>query len=538
MLGYYSYNQSKSFLRNQAMQSLKATTEKTSYDLSIKMKYYNDLISYIAYNTKLQQMFSNNYMSITALSEDLRFYLNPLFNNMLATNTGITNITIYSKSTMPEYGTFIMPYERVQDDLWYDDCMDSYYANWYYDKEKQLFIAKKFVDIYSDRVLGILKIGVNYNRFFDVLARGQFNEYGILVMDNQGVIIANVNQGKKVDSSEIVNKQEGLVYLSGIENILIRSEIPDTNWTMYYYVPTKLITTDAGKILKTTLLTVTICILILVLIVCLLSDSFSKRINLLIKKIQIVENGFFDVNIQSDYNDEIGLLTNRFGRMVEKIHRLTEEVYKSNLLQKEAELKALQAQINPHFLYNTLSVINWKAITVGADDISYIASTLSIFYRTSLNRGETLISIKDEIENIKAYIGIQLIMHDYAFDIIYDIDNEIYNFFILNLTLQPVVENAIEHGIDQKRKGKGLLRINGYLENEDIHIIISDNGLGICQDTVNLILSQNTKGYGLRNVNDRIKLFFGEQYGITMRSRINQGTIVEIIIPKHQKYED
>lgn len=219
--------------------------------------------------------------------------------------------------------------------------------------------------------------------------------------------------------------------------------------------------------------------------------------------------------------------------MVNRISTLINEVYKGKLSQKEAEMKALQAQINPHFLYNSLSLINWKAIEAKQPDISRITLLLSKFYRTSLNKGKNITSIKDELSNIQSYIDIQLMMHDDGFDVEYDLDQEVMRYSIPNLLLQPLIENAIDHGIDMNTDKRGVIRIT-VKQREDSRIVItvSDNGIGMPKETAEQILTGNSKGYGVKNVNERIKHFYGEEYGITVESTEGVGTDIVILIPE------
>ena len=218
--------------------------------------------------------------------------------------------------------------------------------------------------------------------------------------------------------------------------------------------------------------------------------------------------------------------------MIGQVQRLIEQVSESKLTEKKHEMKALQNQINPHFLYNSLSLINWKAIEVGNKDISNITLALSNFYRTSLNKGKNTLSIADEISNVKSYIEIQLVMHDYEFEVIYDIDDDILDYETLNLILQPIVENAIEHGIDVKEDGeKGIITIRGRKDGDVIHISVEDNGVGMEEDKAAVIITRDSKGYGIRNVNERIQLYYGEQYCLNVKSKVNEGTCITVCIP-------
>jgi two-component system sensor histidine kinase YesM len=200
-------------------------------------------------------------------------------------------------------------------------------------------------------------------------------------------------------------------------------------------------------------------------------------------------------------------------------------------------MKALQVQIKHYFLYNYLSLINWKAISIDAKDISHITTTLSKFYRTTLNNGKNIISIREVIENTKAYLEIQLIMHDYSFDMIFNIDDKLYEFDMIKLILQPIIENAIEHGIDLKRNGRGQISITGTQTDHHVEFIIEDNGIGMDEKLIEEVLVKQSKGYGLHNVHKRIKTFFGGDYGIFINSELGKGIEVRVLIPRYVNKE-
>ena len=197
--------------------------------------------------------------------------------------------------------------------------------------------------------------------------------------------------------------------------------------------------------------------------------------------------------------------------MMDEINRLIDEVYVNKIALKEYELKALQAQINPHFLYNTLSMMNWMAIRSNQMEISKVTLALSTFYRTALSKGEDVVTVENCIQNMQAYLEIQLTMHDNNFTVDWDIDPTIKNEKMPKLLLQPVVENAIEHGIDEKEDGDKKLFLSFRGNGDDVEITVRDNGMGMPQEKAETLVTYQAKGYGLKNVNDRIRLLYGEK---------------------------
>ena len=156
----------------------------------------------------------------------------------------------------------------------------------------------------------------------------------------------------------------------------------------------------------------------------------------------------------------------------------------------------------------------------------------STFFRTSLNKGRNILTVEEEISNVKSYIMIQLVMHDNEFDVEYNIEDSILKYETLNLILQPIVENAIEHGIDVKEDGeRGKITITGWLEENKVYISVADNGVGMDEEKAKTIITQNSKGYGIRNVNERIELYYGEEYCLSVDSKIGEGTCITVCIP-------
>ena len=210
-----------------------------------------------------------------------------------------------------------------------------------------------------------------------------------------------------------------------------------TGWTACLYKPNSLIVWAVTPIIRIALIAVFVMTLMSVIVMMILTRFVTKRIRRLRSGMKEVEQGNFEVNITSDSRDEIGDLVNGFDSMLLQLNTLIKEVYEGRIKEKEYEMRALQAQINPHFLYNTLSLINWKAIEADAQDISKITLALSTFYRTSLNKGKNVMSLSDELRNMRSYLDIQLMMHDYEFDVEFDVDESIGQYQSLNLMLQP-----------------------------------------------------------------------------------------------------
>lgn len=268
-----------------------------------------------------------------------------------------------------------------------------------------------------------------------------------------------------------------------------------------------------------------------------LSIEITQRLVKMTHDMQRVESGDFSVVMDTDGNDEITILAKRFNSLLRYINVLINTLYKKQEELAEAELKTLQAQIKPHFLYNTLDTVVWMARFGRTKDVETIVLALTTYFRLGLNSGEDVISVSKELEHVKSYLTIQMYRYYQVFS--YDIEiedslkTELSILQIPKLTLQPLVENAIYHGI-KERSQNGYLRISIRCDKNDILISIADNGKGMDAETLdhlNHIRESNQSGYGLKNVDNRIRKMFGEQYGLSFESVPNRGTTVFLRIP-------
>lgn len=268
------------------------------------------------------------------------------------------------------------------------------------------------------------------------------------------------------------------------------------------------------------------------------TSSISKPINKLRKLMKSAEDGNLDVKFESQSNDEIGQLGQGFNNMINEIKKLLNLVYIEQKSKREAELKILQSQIKPHFLYNTLDNIQWMAMRYGADDIIDVIGALTTLFRIGLSKGKELIKVSDELEHIKSYLLIQKVRYREKLDYVLYIDDSILNYKVIKITLQPIIENAIYHGVKEK-DGNGKIVITAKINDGKLFFTITDDGPGIEPEKLielNKILEGGEKegvrtGYGLYNVNERIRLSFGYDYGLKIYSTLGEGTTVEVYHP-------
>lgn len=254
-------------------------------------------------------------------------------------------------------------------------------------------------------------------------------------------------------------------------------------------------------------------------------------------------SGDFETRAHEEKIDEIAVLNESFNRMVEEIGKLVEDIRVEELNLRAAELRLLQEQINPHFLYNTLDNIIWLAESKETEQVVSMVSALSDFFRTTLSKGKDYISVKDEEAHINSYLQIQQFRYRDILDYEIDMDEEVYDCEILKLTLQPLVENALYHGIKGKR-GLGHIQVKGYIQNGLLVFQIRDDGIGMTQERLSEVRKiitgevENTKekgGFGLFNVNERIRLNYGREYGLRIESKYGEGTCIWVTVPAVKK---
>lgn len=281
-----------------------------------------------------------------------------------------------------------------------------------------------------------------------------------------------------------------------------------------------------------------VCLLIALWVVGIrIAKSITKPIKELCENTKAVAKGDFTPRqLEGIHGGEIQTLNDSFSTMVEKIGSLVDDVKLEQINLRKTELKLLQAQINPHFLYNTLDTIIWLAEDKQNQAVVDIVTSLSTFFRTTLSKGRDFITLKEEESHITSYLQIQQYRYSDILDYEIDIDPKASEYSILKLTLQPVIENALYHGIKNKR-GKGKITIRGTIEYGNIVFTVTDNGIGMKEEELNSLrtlvdgLDGTRKGFGLTNVNLRIKLNYGKEYGLHIDSQYQVGTMVTIIIP-------
>lgn len=345
---------------------------------------------------------------------------------------------------------------------------------------------------------------------------------------------------------EHTSRDSFVLSTKGPPRFIVHTSSLTTGWKIVGMAPLQEIVAEANRIRQLIIVSVVLSIVFAITLHFFLTRRLTQPIQLLQHKMRLTASGYLEAKVKPGGTDEIADLGQSFNIMVEKIKDLLEQSIREQQLLQKAELRTLQAQINPHFLYNTLDSIVWMAEAGKNDSVIQLVKALSQFFRLSLNKGRDWVLIRTELAHAHSYLIIQQMRYRDILEYQINVEPELQEYPILNMTLQPLIENAIYHGIKNKR-GKGLITISGYVEgNASVVLTVTDNGIGITADRLELLRSQlehptqaeeaelEEGGFGLLNVHQRLRLYFGKEYGVRLESTEGKGTEISVHIPKNK----
>lgn len=396
----------------------------------------------------------------------------------------------------------------------------------------------------KEEELGICSISVSAKYFQDIMKNANITSEGLVyLMSENGRMITSSNSSilQKMQKKGILLNYGAELFMEKRkegqkEYYITRQNVDGASWQMILIIPENEYEDQYRFLWLSAALMLGSMIAVIVLMSYLLSGYYVGRLKKLNVEMTGLESGNPNANLPiTTEEDEIEEIYHNFNGMVQEVQRLMQEHYQLGKEVKMAEVRALQAQINPHFLYNTLDLINWISMDYGAEEIGTLTWNLARFYRLSLNHGKSLISIGEEVEHVEVYVNIENYHFDNAISLEVDVPEELKSYACLNIILQPFVENAIVHGIAEKPDIESCeIRICARREEQDIVFSVQDDGPGVDVKEMQKETQQDIRtaqnGYGVRNINFRLKLCFGEKYGVTYLES-EKGTHVEIKIP-------
>lgn len=417
-----------------------------------------------------------------------------------------------------------------------------------------------------DLALGVLTINLSQEQIRNIYLQKVSNDDELFFMiDQNGIILSSQADhliGQTLDDEYTVDtvfeKSEG--YYNAVINdtnyLVVFYTIKETGWKLLHFVPNDRIVEQSKAIKQITIISISLSLFICFIFLFFFMFKVLKPLRQIRKLMQDLAIENFNVTMNIQGNDEIALLAHTFNKMSQKLNTLFNEVHIAKIKQKEAEIKALEEQINPHFLYNTLDLIYWMGRMEKAYETAEMIQTLSKLFRLGLNSGSGFTTVKRELEYIQHYMTIQQKRYENAITFTIDASPETLDLKVIKLILQPIVENAITHGIE-KKEGKGRIDVRVFCSNHTLIYEVEDDGVGMTPELIQEVLNQedklNTykndrrkwdlhktdpyepqnprKGIGLKNINDRIQLTFGTSYGLEIQSELDKGTKVIVKQP-------
>ncbi len=416
-----------------------------------------------------------------------------------------------------------------------------------YSADEVISISKTMRHPKTHEITGVILIDMKLGKFEEIIKNNNIGQKGFFyILDkNNDIVYAPINPIIYRINNEWFKKNTSMLIQSiNKETFEIMWETSHkTGWRTIGVFSIEEILGDVLKMQTFAMAVSMITLALAVMVAIMFTNTIVTPIKELSALMRQAELGDLEVSFENHkYKDEFGELGRSFNHMIKEIKQLIEMVYKEQKSKRKAELKILQAQIKPHFLYNTLDTIQWMAQDYGAKDIVEIVAALTKLFRIALSKGREVITVREEIDHIKSYMIIQKARYEDKLEYSISYDEALLNMSVLKLTAQPIVENAIYHGIKQKR-GNGKVDIV-FSKNEHCMLItISDNGAGLSEEklreinamlngeTTGTISSESGSGYGIANVHTRIRMTYGNEYGLKYSNQLNEGTTVHILLP-------
>ena len=525
--------------------------------------YMDNIASVIAKSQDAYQLLYQKIGEDAAAKEGHIKRLQEQFNTILKSRDDIRNIGLVQKD-----GVILLNsgYQAVNPDLdlstqeWYTSAVDNYNQYNLTSSHVQhvikgqrpwvITLSREVHNFYgTGNSDGVVFIDLNYSAISELCDKNSIGDKGyVFILDQDGNIVYHPSQQQlynelQTENIDIVMNADTDTVVTGTgddEKIYTFSRSETTGWTVVGCMNMAELLKDSREANKIYMLTA----IVLVVIAMLLSSIISKSITLPIQKLRnsmerVQEGDFKAADIVIPAENEIGSLTTSFNVMTHKIEDLMAQNVHEQELKRKSELKALQSQINPHFLYNTLDSIIWMAEGKKNEDVVVMTASLARLLRQSISNEDETVSIIQEIQYVKSYLTIQKMRYKDKLEYEIDVDPSIYSVHIVKLVLQPIIENAIYHGLKYK-DSKGMIWVKGHQDGRNAVIEIKDDGVGMDEETLAHIFEKHkvnyhSNGVGVYNIQKRLSLYYGQEYGLRYESEKGKGTTVTVVSPRDQE---
>jgi two-component system sensor histidine kinase YesM len=562
VVGVYAYFLAANQVAGKVIETQLGLVRQVSNNFDYIVNDLSNISSLIIFDPNLQKELTGTSLNPNILSySDLHDYLD----RILASKSYITMISLYGYNGLV-YSTGsgftsnkVVPFSDFQKNPIYQKALRlnggigvEFFRNQppvvVDNRRRRILMYRMIKEFNHYHNLGVLLLWIDEEKIRSIYRSTVPHEGSTLIVDQNGMIVSDSNPTrirkwvKHQPYYQLLKNQTGsaVLKINQQKMLFTFSTSKETGWKVITLTPAAVLTERITWLASVIVAMGIICYLVLLYLSTFITTMITDPIKQLSNSIKKVSSGDFSQQVYFTSEDEIGELGRGYNTMISYIKDLIDRVYKLQIEEREAELNALQAQINPHFLYNTLDTIFWKAERNHVPEISEMVLALSRIFRLSLNRGNELATVAQEQELIEQYLILQKIRFKQKLTFEIDFDLKLLEMRIPKLILQPFVENAIIHGIEELENG-GHLQITGRLEPEWMVFTITDNGVGMDDQKMNQILSPNDKtwenplkitgGYAVRNVIERLELYYSSNHELTFNSNPGKGTTVTIKIP-------
>ncbi|MFF2091360.1 sensor histidine kinase [Paenibacillus sp. NPDC058174] len=538
----------------------------TAQNVAFGKKSYDLLAVRTATDGELISRLGRSYADMTEILDTVN-YVDRTFLITSKYLPGIADFRIYhTNETLVQDGQLLWRPEKrslvgMDEQAWYEEAASSDQAlRWSNapSNPKQIVITRKIMGA-DGSVLGMVYILLNYDSVFGELLDKPFKGAGnLFVVDSSRHAIAATETDKI--GSRIVTKEWPLsgkekdpdldvhsdldvdtnadgsspVYdLTSTKELLIAKPL-SSGWEVVAQLPMQYMDSQNRRILLLNVSITALFLLCSLFLIMTIVKNMVWRIRKLGTRMSDLSRGQFEVSVRHNNNDELGDLESMFNSMSERLGKLVEDITKAGLMEKEQAFKALQAQINPHFIYNSLSLLRWRALDVQDEGQIQIIDALTTFYRLALNNQISVIRIRDELEHVKAYLDIHQFRYPDRVRVEWDVDSSALDFYTIKTVLQPIVENCYLHGAITRKKD-AVIRISVHREGDNIRMAVYDNGSGIAENVLSGIEAGTHRGkgngFGTANIKERLSLYFGSRASFIIESEAGEWTRVSIVFP-------
>lgn len=524
----------------------------------------DNILSQTSYNEYLSTSFKPNNSILNVYSAFLKFQ--DAYTIMLTYNSDNMNVTFYSSNRSILFNkTVVSIDDSIEKQAWYQDTLKKKGGNLVdlgRDENGQgynILISRTMIGDASNSYTNLFRIAIPETELYKLIKNESGNKNIYLINENNVVISATdrgsigksienvrlfktIEMGNGLSTALDMKDKTGVAYLSSFYN---QSSI--NGWRLVSFVPSSALMKELDDIVRYDMVVSAVSVIITIVFVLFFSSSITKRLRLLTQNMNRIRDGYFDTSVDFDAKDEIGELATGFKSMVDRINFLIEEVYKAEIRiknltikKKEAEIKALQSQINPHFLFNTMESIRMNLLKKSDFETSDVIQDFSKLLRTSIDWSQDMVPVRQEMNLVESYMNIQKYRFREKLNYQITLDESIDDYLIPKFTLQPLVENAIHHGLEPKSHG-GMLKIYSVCTERDIRILVEDNGVGIDSHRLEQVKEHLSKdmfnsddeqgSIGMANIHQRLRMHYGAPYGLDIESKQHAGTRVTIVLP-------